>query len=381
MSYTNSPFDNNCGGEFYCPMTLNADGTLPPYGSPNYLFDFTDPNWGSTCATQNAIRIFKVSVNWTSKSGTIALAQTLTTSAFNSVWPANASNSTYRHCIDQPGGTASLDASEGFFSYRIPYMRWGTYNSAVMANVVNIGNNPTTGSAMGGIRWYELRQDTTSKTWSIYQQSTYAPSDNVTRWDPAIAMDENGSIGIQYTVSDNKSTYPGLRYTGRTSCDPLNTMTLAEGTAATGNVKANTSYRWGDYSHLSVDPTDGISFWGTSMYANSKVSGSAVISHIYSFQIPKCVTTGVGTVAPIQAELNAYQSGSMLNVKGIKLPSNDNINVELYDINGKRITSTPMNTGSGAIETSFNVSSLAKGVYFVRLGNDNFQRAIKVAIN
>ncbi len=383
IPYTYSPFDNNCGGGFYCPQTAYADGTLPPYGSPCYLFDFVDPNWGGSCAASNAIRVFTVSVNWTKKTGSIALAQTLTTSAFNSTFPADNSNNTYRHDIDQPGSAnyASLDVSDGFFSYRIPYMRWSNYNAAVMCNVVNIGTNATSGSTMAGVRWYELRQDTTTKSWLIYQQGTYAPADKISRWVPAIAMDQNGSIGIQYTVSDPTSTYPGLRYTGRTSCDPLGTMTLAEGTAATGNTVANTSLRWGDYSHLSVDPTDGITFWGTSMYANSKIGGSNVTSRIYSFQIPKCVTTGIASEPTIEAEVSAYQSGNMLNVKGIKLPAYDNVYVELFDIDGKRIADKPMSTASGTIETSFNVSSLAKAIYLVRIGNDQFQRVVKVAIN
>ncbi|HTB06462.1 MAG TPA: T9SS type A sorting domain-containing protein, partial [Bacteroidia bacterium] len=380
MSYTFNPWNTGCGGEFYCPQMLTADGTLPPYGYPNYLFDFTDPNWGSSCGS-NAIRVFKVAVNWTSKTGTIALAQTLTTSAFNSVFPANLNNATYRMDIDQPGSAnyASLDASEGFFSYRIPYLRWASYNAAVMCNVVNNGTDATSGSTIAAVRWYELRQDTTTKNWSIYQQSTYAP-DKSSRWCPAIAMDQNGSIGLQYSISNSTSIYPGLRYTGRKSCDALNTMTLAEGTAATGNVAANTSNRWGDYSHLSVDPIDGITFWGTSMYANSKVSGSHVISHIYSFQIPACVTTGIDDPSDVQAELTAYQSGNQLNVKGVKVPANENVYVELYDISGKHIASKPMTTNSGTIETSFNVSSLAKGLYFVRLGNDRFMRVVKVEV-
>ncbi|HTA82578.1 MAG TPA: T9SS type A sorting domain-containing protein [Bacteroidia bacterium] len=382
ISYTDSPFNSNCGGGFYCPMTLMADGTLPPYGSPCYMFDFQDPNWGGSCATTNAIRVFSVSVNWTSKTGSIALAQTLTTTSFNSLFPNDNSNSLYRHDIDQPSSKnyESLDASDGFFSYRIPYMRWGSYNSAVMCNVVVSGTHPTSKSPIAGVRWYELRQDTTTKSWSIYQQSTYAPSDNVSRWCPAIAMDENGSIGLQYTVSDPISVYPGLRYTGRTSCDALGTMTLAEGTAATGNSIANTSLRWGDYSHLSVDPIDGITFWGTSMYANKSVSGSAVISHIYSFQIPKCVTTGVSNIELPQAELSAYQSGNVLNVSAVKLPQADNYMVELFDLNGKRLTGKNI-AASSELKTTFDVASLAKGIYFVRITNDSFQRVVKVPVN
>jgi hypothetical protein len=379
IQYNYSPFASGCGGGFYCPMMMYADGSLPPYGEPNYLLDYQDPNWGGSCATKNDIRIFKVSVNWTSKTGSIALAQTLTTAAFNSTFP----NDPNRNDLDQPGSAnyASLDVSDGFFSYRIPFIRWSNYNAAVMCNVVNTGTNPTSGSAMAGIRWYELRQDTTTKSWSIYQQGTYAPADNVSRFCPAIAMDQNGSIGLQFSVSDPKSIYPGLRFTGRTLCDTLGKMGIGETTVVAGNAVANTSLRWGDYSHLSIDPSDGVTFWGTSMYANSKIGGSNVTSHIYSTKITACSPTGISEIPAIAAELKAYQNGSMLEVIGTKLPQCNNVYVELYDINGKKIMGTNVMPSSNELHTSLNVSTVASGIYFVRILNDSFQRTVKVAIN
>ncbi|HTB08015.1 MAG TPA: T9SS type A sorting domain-containing protein, partial [Bacteroidia bacterium] len=359
-------------GGFYCPMTMYADGTLPPYGTPNYLLDFTDPNWGS-CWAINSIRIFQVSIDWTLKTGALSLYQTLPTAAFNSLFNG-------RNSIDQPSGNnASLDALDGFFSYRIPYMRWASYNAAVMCNPVNVGTNPTSGSFISGVRWYELRQDTGTKMWSIYQQGTYAPNDQVSRWNPGIAMDQNGSIGLEYSASDPTATYPSLYFTGRRACDTLGTMTLAEGEAVVGNSVVTTYGRWGDYSHLSVDPTDGITFWGTNSYGNSTITNSALATRIFSFQIPKCIV-GIPNINDVQAELSAFQSGNQLNVKGIKLPGSEKIAVELYDINGKRILTNSMNSGSGTVETSFNVSAIAKGVYFVRIGNDSFLRVVKLEI-
>jgi hypothetical protein len=160
-------------------------------------------------------------------------------------------------------------------------------------------------------------------------------------------------------------------------------MSLSEQTAISGNAIANTNAgngpRWGDYSHLSIDPSDGITFWHTNMYTNSGYgSGSNVVTRIFSFQIP--ANTGISEIAALQPRLSAYQSGTMLYVKATQLPINDKMFVELFDINGKQIDMKPVTPVSNAVNTSFNITTLAKGVYFVRIGVGNFQRVVKAPI-
>ena len=372
------PFNDTPNGAegFFCPMTMYADGQLPQYGSPNYLMFFNDDNWG--VGFSNELVIEQVAVNWTAKTGALTPYQLLPTAPFNSYFSGGTEKD-----IDQPGSPNSFDALDGFLSYRIPYMRWGNYNAAVMCHPVNVSTTPTApgvtgGTELAGIRWYELRQDTTSKQWSIYQQGTYAPNDSVNRWNPSIAMDQNGSIGLAYSVSDKTSTYPGARYTGRNACDTLGIMSLTEGIGVKGSGGIlNTFNRWGDYSHTSVDPSDGITFWHTNMYDN----GGRVASRIFSFQVPKCGAIGIAGISSPQVELTVFQAGSMLNIKATGVSANAIADFDIYDVQGKLIVAKRVITGSSTVETSFNVSSLAKGIYYVRLGNDNFQRVIKVPIN
>ncbi|MGP8214301.1 MAG: T9SS type A sorting domain-containing protein [Bacteroidia bacterium] len=389
IPFPNSPFTGSGDDDsFFCPMTLDADGTLPPSNNQNYVFYFTDAQWGApyTCA----IQIDAINVDWSNTSGTISstATQSLSTDTFDSHFPQDADEF---EGIDQPGGSKeyhSVDPLDGFFNYRIPYIRWTSYNTALMANTVNVGTNSTTSSGTAGIRWYELHQDTTTKVWSIYQQGTYAPNDGVNRWDAGLAMDMNGSIGLEYSVSDYTSVYPGIRYTGRRACDTLGEMTLAETTVVSGNADIKTKQgkgnRWGDYTKLCIDPSDGITFWGTSMYSNSSCStctsfGNAD-SRIFSFQIPTCPNS-VPQLIPNASEVKAYQSGSMLNVIGSKLPQGNSLYVEVFDNNGKKILSKPVQYFGDRFETSFNVSGLATGIYYVRMGNDDFLRVVKVEIN
>ena len=370
-----------CEGDFFCPMMLDCDGTLPPANAPEYLFYYWDNSWGCG-GSEDSICIQQITVNWATRKGKInGTFQHLSAAAFNS----NFSNvEAFDNIIPQPGNNPSnlLASTDGYFGYRIPYLRWTGYNSCVMQFPVNVG---TLAAPTAGIRWFELHQDTATQLWSIYQQSTYAPADGLSRWEAGIAMDYNGDIGMEYSVSGPDSVYPSLRYTGRKYCDPLNMMTLAEGTAAVGNTIVNTPQspgnRWGDYSHLSVDPIDGITFWGTNMYAeNGAGNGIQAGTRIFSFQVPACIALDVDNVTPTNEALIAYQDGNTLNVKGSNLPLGERVVVQLFDVNGKTLAQKAMVTSTNTVETSFNVASLARAIYIVRIGNDSFQRIVKLNI-
>ncbi|HEX7413688.1 MAG TPA: T9SS type A sorting domain-containing protein [Bacteroidia bacterium] len=360
-----NPNTSSSGG-FFCPQTLYADGSLPPYGSPQYMFDFTDDNWGA--GFTDMIHIYKVTADWITKTGTLAPHDSLIPQAFNSYFTGGTERD-----ISQPGTSTKIDALDGFFSYRIPYMRWGTYNAAVMAHVVNTGSGTT---RVGGVRWYELHQDTTTTKWSIYQQGTYSPSDGVSRWNPAIAMDANGSIGLAYSVSAPTTVYPGIRFTGRAKCDSSGKMTLTETTAIAGSSAWTSDNRWGDYSHTSVDPSDGVTFWHTNQYIGA---GNALNTRIFSFKISPCSGASIESITgSASVNLTAYQSANQLNIKASNLPSNENSDISLYDLEGKLITSKAVHPALNTVETTLNVFSLAKGIYYLRIGNNSYQRVIKV---
>ncbi len=382
MPWRYGPGISGCEGDFFCPMMLDCDGTLPPANAPEYLFYYWDNTWGCGGAVDSIV-IEKITVNWGTHSGVIdAKYQDLVSAPFSS----NFSNTeAFDNIIPQPGNNSAnlLASSDGFIGYRIPYLRWSSYNSAVMQFPVNIG---TLAAPIAAIRWYELRQDTTTNLWSIYQQSTWGPGDGISRWEGAIAENQNGDIGMEYSVSDPNSVYPGLRYTGRRHCDPLDSMTIAESIVASGNALVNTPQspgnRWGDYSHLSVDPIDGITFWGTNMYAeNGAGFGINAGTRVFSFQLPACGTlTNADNMNEPNVQLTAYQNGNSLEVKGDNMPLGERVVVELFDVQGKRLMQQAVVPASNTLQVSFNVTSLAKAVYLVRIGNDDFQRIVKVAI-
>ena len=65
------------------------------------------------------------------------------------------------------------------------------------------------------------------------------------RWMGSIAMDANGTIALGYSTSGS-TIRPDIRYTGRSSSDPLGVMTFAETVIyAGGGVQTGTLSKMG----------------------------------------------------------------------------------------------------------------------------------------
>ena len=345
---------------FYSALPADADGTLPPYGTPCPLFIYEDDTWSVGGVDQ--LRIFKLTTDWiTPSNSTLVLDQTLPTTAIDVNFNINWDD------VSQPGTTQKLDAISGVLMYRAQYRRWIGYNSVVINHAVIV--NSTTKQV--GIRWYELRQNTSTGIWSIYQEGTYAP-DLHSRWMASMAMDDNGSIGMAYAVSSG-TIFPSLRYTGRNASDPLGLMTYTETTAIAGTSSQTFFNRFGDYSQTSLDP-DGITFWHTGEYISS--GGK---TRIFSWQIPN-ITTGISDVSD-KPDLIVFQNENNLNIKGVKLPNDNETQVEVFDIMGKLIIGRKVTPNSNSFETTIDISGLSKATYLVRIGNEKFQKVVKVSVN
>jgi hypothetical protein len=185
-------------------------------------------------------------------------------------------------------------------------------------------------------------------------------------------MDDNGSIGLAYAVSSS-TTHVSLRYTGRLASDPLNQMTVTEQTAITSGSSQTFTNRFGDYSCTTLD-TDGVTFWHTNEY----FVGGNPTSRIYSFSIP--FTTGIADQIS-QQQFSAYQSENVLNVSGSQLATTDELLVDLFAVDGKQISSQKISPAGNTFSTTVDVNGLAKGIYLVRVGNDKFEKIIKVQVN
>jgi len=347
------------GASFFCPLTGDADGTLPTSG-PCPLVYPVDNGWG---ASADGIYLKEITTNW-SGSGSV----TVSTGTLISTSTHDMSYSSGWLDISQPGTSQKLDGIGGVAMFRAQWRKWTGYNTLLVTFPVKIS------TTQRSFKWVELRQ--TGSTWTKYQESVYTP-DSRSRWVSSMAMNDNGDIGVTYArASANAGDYASCAYTGRCKNDALNQLTVAEVvvTGGTGNSAQVGIERFGDYGQTAIDPSSGTKFWATQEYIGS----GQPRTRIWSFQLG--CPTGIGENGEDISSYNVYQNGNIINVEGSGLISNENTQVDLFDINGREVNNQVVKPISNSIKTTINTTGLSTGVYFVRIGNNDYQKVIKLLL-
>jgi hypothetical protein len=278
------------------PIFLIGDGLLPAdvdgwnqpsEGSPAPIVGTMNAT-GQYGAPFDALNVFELSVDWQDpEEASIDLAAQLPVAKFTSKFPCGdritpGPVAQSRSCIAQPGTTRKVDvlSYRQRPTFRLAYMKFDGYE----AMVTNQSVQATPG--MAGVRWYEIRRR--DGRYTVFQQGTYAPADGVHRWMGSIAMDKKGNIGLGYSVSNATTVFPGIRFTGRLKQDPLGQMTLGEGTIIDGSGSQLSRFsRWGDYTAMTIDPTDDCTFW----YVNEYILTTGIATwqtRVASFRLPGC---------------------------------------------------------------------------------------------
>jgi hypothetical protein len=259
----------NFGGML--PSDLDG-GAPPPVGAPN-LFAEVDDGAAFGLGPDDAMRLWEFRVDWSQPmSSTFGVAlqpnYTLTVAPFT---PLSAN-------IPQPGTQVRLDSLADRLMHRLAYRNFGSHESLVVNHTVDAG------AGRAGVRWYEVRRSG-GPPW-IHQQGTYAP-DETHRWMGSAAQDRAGNLAIGYSASSNTVT-PSIRYAGRLATDPAGQLAQGEATLFPGSRSQTSSFRWGDYSMLGVDPADDCTFWFTNEYSDG---GLAWRTRIGAFRFDACATS------------------------------------------------------------------------------------------
>ncbi len=272
------------GQTFFSLQPSHWEGpTLPPSGAPNiYVMAYDVAAWGGSGPDGYQLWAFTVDFANPSLSSFVYLGK-LATTAFD----ANLCN--FSSCVPQPSPGEPLDTLAHFTMYRLTYRNLGGTDVLVGSHTVDVGVN------LAGIRWFELRR--IGSSWVLHQTGTYAPADSLHRWMPSVSMDRAGNIAVAYTAS-NASQNPSIRYNTRTAADPLGTLPGGEAVCVSGGgVQFSSANRWGDYSAISVDPSDDCTFWLTNEYYSN--SGSFDFkTRVCSFKLANCPGGCVPTQNP-----------------------------------------------------------------------------------
>jgi len=244
-------------------LPADLDGPMPPAGTPGYYVTFYDDAWGG--GHSDELWVLDLTIDWGAGSGTIGLNAVVDLTAAG--YPFDSNLCGYdRNCIPQPGTSQGLDALASRLMYRLQYRYLNGTPTLVTSHAVDVD-----GSDHAGIRWYELQDS--GGGFGVVQAGSYAP-DTDDRWAPSAAMDAAGDMAVGYSIS-SASTYPSVRWAGRLSSDPADTLGQGEATVVAGaGSQTHTSARWGDYTTMSLDPVDDCTFWYANEYYDVTSSAS-----------------------------------------------------------------------------------------------------------
>ncbi len=297
-------------------LPADLDGSIqPPLGAPNPFVEF--PGSGVYKVRQFHAD-FAVPANTT-----FTLFASPPAAGFTSLCPGN------RACVPQLGGTGgnAIDGIGDRLMFRLTYRNFGDHEAAV-------GNYSVNAGGVAGVRWFELRNVIAGPV-TVFQESTYQP-DTTWRWMGSAAMDSAGDLAVGFSAS-SASIHPSVRYAGRLSTDPLNSLAQGETDMFDGaGSQTGTSNRWGDYSALTVDPVDDCTFWYTNEYYQT-TSQFNWRTRIGNFKFDQCGTPGftlnpspqsqsvcAGTPATFDVDVgsvSAFDSPVTLSASGNPSPS------------------------------------------------------------
>jgi hypothetical protein len=334
----------------------------PPAGAPDYFVEIDDTNTPETppaVGLHDEMHIWKFHVDWTNPAnstfGTGSTSPALKP-GFTGQYAGNAGQPNFilpianfihsqcsiangpNDCVPQKVLQAQppefLDVLGDRLMYRVTYRNFGDHESLLINHTVDTAD-PSSGAGVKGVRWYELRS--LSSTPTVYQQSTFAPLPDpndptsvtngpLSRWMGSIAQDHSGDIAVAYSAS-GANYFPSLHYAGRLPSDPLNELTQGEAVlfAGLGIEVAVPDYlqrnRWGDYSNLTIDPTDDCTFWYTNEYlpVNGPTDGISIVewhTRIGSFKFPQCTPAGP---PPLTSVVSRKTHGSLTPLADLPL--------------------------------------------------------------
>jgi Abnormal spindle-like microcephaly-assoc'd, ASPM-SPD-2-Hydin len=251
-------------------LPSDLDGATPPAaGTPNFVMEL-DPTGAAN------LYMYKFHVDFTTPANTTFTGPTkIPVAAFTPLCNTQVRS----RCVKQPTfGSDPLESLGDRLMYRLVYRNFSDHTTLLTSHSIVAGTS-------GGLRWYEIHNPETTPT--VFQSGTFAP-DSQYRWMPAIAMDQAQDIAVGFSRSGPATgQYPSVVYAGRIPSDAAGTLESEVVLKAGAGSQTGGGDRWGDYSSVTIDPTDDCTFWFTEEY--EKVTGGFNWSTaIGTFSFPGC---------------------------------------------------------------------------------------------
>ncbi|HKP13333.1 MAG TPA: carboxypeptidase regulatory-like domain-containing protein, partial [Blastocatellia bacterium] len=268
------------------PSNARLQTGTPPSGSPNYF--------SVIAQFANAISVYKFHVDWDRISLSTFTGPTVVLAPASFVVPPAT--------VPSQGGN-----NNDTLGFRVMMQNQYTNLSGVESLwAPQTVANPSA-TTLTALRYYQLNVTGGTVAASTVQAANHAPDTTVNRYIPSLALDRAGNMLLGYSASSS-TLFPAIRYAGRLSTDPVNTLPQTENSLIEGTGSQNTSNRWGDYAAMNLDP-DGCTFWLTSEYYAT--TGNNWQTRIGSIKFPAC--TNVGNGGTVSGTVTATVGGAPLS--------------------------------------------------------------------
>ncbi len=208
--------------------------------------------------------------------------------------PVHVSQTTYNspNNIPQPGTGIKLDSLGDELMQRVQYRKVGSAESLWVVHSTQTTSAPSVVQQ----QWAQIDVTGGVVGTAPVQQQIYAPDTTLFRWAGSLEVDNEGNMAVGYSTSNGTApNYPSIAYTGRLATDSANTLRpevqlIAGSGSQTNRCGGAPCDRWGDYSGMSIDPTDDCTFWYTNEYYSSSSNGASGNwqTRIGAFKFPSC---------------------------------------------------------------------------------------------
>jgi len=150
-------------------------------------------------------------------------------------------------------------------------------------------------------------------------------------------MDQNQDIAVGFSRSSSTvGDYPSLVYAGRIPTDPAGTLESEVVLKAGAGSQSSGFDRWGDYSSVTVDPTDDCTFWFSEEYlkATGQNDGFNWSTAIGTFSFPGCSGGGgpLVTLVPTSQKWSAIVVGVTSGAKTVTLTNSGTATLNISSI-------------------------------------------------
>jgi hypothetical protein len=383
-------------GLFPANLLGTSAASLPPAGTAEYFVD------ESGTAFAFDVRKFTAGATSCGSGATLGAATVVTQASYG--YPANVAGST-TNVVGQPSTTNKLDSLGDELMQRVNYRKIGSAESLWVIHTTCGTAQSANGTCSSNTtsrtqpQWAQINVTGGTIATTPVQQQIYAPDATLNRWMGSIAVDGQGNMAIGYSTSNPTSpNFPSLAYSGRLAGDTANQLPQTETQLAGGlgsqNLCGTTAcQRWGDYSSMTIDPSDDCTFWYTSEYyaAAANATNGHWDTRIGSFKFPTCTTTAAAATKLVftQQPNASYASNAAITVKvtvedaggNVVTTDTSSVTVALTTAAGATLGGTQTVAAVNGVATFNNLTVDKVGTYTLTATDGTLTSAVSSAFN